>query len=136
MFRLRGWVWKGMQVNRPQCVAAYTKDLIYQRLAPGILAELEERNPIQDNGRRKAAHHQWLTEDIGHPALAQHLHAVLALMRVSPDRGWTAFIKMLDRAFPKRGHSIQLDFGDVYPELDLSIEPEPPSEQSPPAVPE
>lgn len=113
MFRLRGWVWKGMKVNRPQCVAAYTKDLIYQRLAPGIVEELETRNPVQDNGRRKASHHQWLTEDIGHTALAQHLHAVIALMRACSEGGWVEFKRLIDRAIPKRGHSIQLDFGDL-----------------------
>jgi hypothetical protein len=139
MFRLRGWTWKGMQVNRPQCVAAYTKDLIYCRLAPGIVQELEERNPVQLNGRRKAAHHQWLTEDLGHPALSQHLHAVIALMRASPSRGWNQFMQMMDRALPKRGHSIQLTFDDLEldcdPVCDSSTEPQPPSEQSPPAAP-
>src|SRR5260370_36961162 len=58
IFRLRGWTWQGMKVNRPQCVAQYTKDLVYARLAPGILRELEIRNPVE-NGRRKSALHQW-----------------------------------------------------------------------------
>src|SRR5215467_8975128 len=40
IFRLRQWQWRGMKVNRPQIVAYYTKDLIYARLAPGILTEL------------------------------------------------------------------------------------------------
>ena len=31
IFRLRNWEWKGMNVNRPQAVANYTKDLIYAR---------------------------------------------------------------------------------------------------------
>lgn len=132
MFRLKGWTWKNMNpAGGPRCVANYTKDLIYCRLTPGIVAELEERNPIQENGRRKAAHHQWLTQDIGHPALAQHLHAVVALMRVSPDNDWTGFIRMLDRAFPKRGQSIQLDLFDLDPTLGSSTEPEPPAAQSP-----
>lgn len=113
MFRLRGWDWKGMKVNRPQCVAAYTKDLIYMRLAPGILEELEKRNPMQLNGRRGAAHHQWLTDDIGHPALAQHLHAVIGFMRATPEKDWGFFKRLLDRAFPKRGQSVQLDFFDA-----------------------
>src|SRR5262245_17296535 len=75
IFRLRGWKWRGMEVNRPQCVANYTKDLVYKRLAPGILEELEARNPKNEWGHREARHHQWLTEDVGHPALAQHLYA-------------------------------------------------------------
>lgn len=107
IFRLRGWVWKGMRVNRPQCVAAYTRSLVYQRLAPGILKELEDRNPILETGRRAAHHHRWLTEDIGHPALAQHLHALLGLMRASDS--WNQFLRMVNRAFPKRGDTLQLE---------------------------
>ena len=102
IFRLRGWEWKGMKVNRPQCVANYTKDLVYARLQPGILAELEKKNPMQDNGRRKTPHYWWLTEDVGHPALAQHLYATIGLMRVNEDRGWTSFMRMMDRAYPRR----------------------------------
>jgi hypothetical protein len=130
MFRLRGWNWKGMKVNRPQCVAAYTKDLIYLRLAPGILEELETRNPVLVNGRRESKHHQWLTDEIGHPALAQHLHAVIGLMRASPDKDWSFFKRLLDRAFPQRGHSIQLDIFD----FGVPISPEQPDEQSPDAA--
>jgi hypothetical protein len=57
IFRLHGWQWRGMKVNRPQIVAHYTKDLVYARLAPGILAELEKRNPKDERGYRKAKHH-------------------------------------------------------------------------------
>ena len=42
-----------MKVNRPQVVAHYTKDIVYQRLAPGILMELEERNPKDEKGNRR-----------------------------------------------------------------------------------
>jgi len=129
MFRLRGWTWRGMKVNRPQCVASYTKDLVYKRLAPGILKELEERNPVEPNGRRRSAHHQWFTEDVGHPALAQHLHAVLALMRATPDQDWETFTRMIDRALPRRGSSVQLDIVD----FGVPIEPELPVLQSPSA---
>ena len=83
--------------NRPQVVARYTKDLIYSRLAPGILQELEKRTPKDENGMRKAKLHQWLTDDVGHPALAQHLHAVIALMRAS--QSWEQFMAMMN-VFP------------------------------------
>lgn len=108
IFQLRGWKWKGMSVNRPQAVAGYTKDLVYARLAPGILAELEKRLPVGENGRRAGAMHQLFTEDVGHPALAQHLHAVIGLMRVSTN--WKHFMTMMDMAFPKRGDTLLLPF--------------------------
>jgi hypothetical protein len=105
IFRLRNWKWKGRGKNPPQAVAGYTKDIVYARLAPHILEELEHRNPV-DGGRRSSKHHQWLSDDVGHPALAQHLHAVITLMRVS--KTWPQFKLMLDIAHPKRGDTLQL----------------------------
>lgn len=105
IFRLKGWQWKGRRVNPPQVLGHYTKDIVYARLAPQILDELENRNPVE-RGKRAAKHHQWLTEDVGHPALAQHLHAVITLMRVSQT--WEYFKEMLDIAHPKRGDTLSL----------------------------
>lgn len=106
IFRLRRWEWRGMKVNRPQCVANYTKDIVYNRIAPSILEELEKRNPRDEQGNRKAKHHQWLTTDVGHPALAQHLYAVVGLMRISPN--WEIFKHNLDLAFPRKGDTLLL----------------------------
>lgn len=80
--------------------------MVYLRLAPGILRELEVRNPRDNKGNRKAKHHQWLTEDIGHQALAQHLYAVIGLMRLADS--WESFKHMIDRAYPKRGDTLPL----------------------------
>lgn len=108
IFRLRGWTWQGMRVNRPQVVASYTKNIVWARLTVGILKELEARNPIIETGRRKAKHHQFLTDDIGHPALAQHLYAVIGLMRISDS--WPQFMRLLDRAYPRKGDTLTFDF--------------------------
>lgn len=107
VFRLRGWEWNRISVKRPMLVGKLTNDVVYERLAPGVLAELENRNPKDDRGRRKHTHHQWLTEDVGHPALAQHLHAIIGLMRASSS--WKQFHDMLNRAFPKKGEVLQID---------------------------
>jgi hypothetical protein len=112
IFRLRGWEWKGRGKNPPQAVAGYTKDIVYARLAPQILEELEKKNPIE-GGRRRAKHHQWLSDDVGNPALAQHLHAVITLMRVS--KNWAQFKTMLDVAHPKRGDTLQLPLMKDFP---------------------
>lgn len=113
MFRLRGWQWKGMKVNRPQVVGHYTRDLVYERLAPQIVQELETRNPKNQRGQRDAKHHQWLTEDIGHPALAQHLYALIGFMRVAADGDWDGFYNMVQRAFPKKGETLFLPLPDI-----------------------
>jgi len=106
IFRLRGWSWNAMSVARPGVVGTYTNDIVYERLAPGILEELRDRNPTQEDGGRAQKHHQYLTDDIGHPALAQHLHAVIGLMRASAT--WEQFKTLIDRAFPKKGMQLSL----------------------------
>lgn len=110
MFRLRGWQWRGMSVNRPSVVGKYTNDIVYERLAPGIVEQLQQRNPKDEKGQRRVKHHQWLTEDIGHPALAQHLHAVIGFMRASSK--WDQFYRLLQRAFPKKDDTIELSLAD------------------------
>ena len=102
IYRLRGWDWKGMKVNRPQVVAYYTVDLVYSRLLPHIMEELENRMPRTESGRRKGKLHQLFSDDIGHPALAQHLYAVITLMRVPEDGDWDGFMRMINRAHPKK----------------------------------
>lgn len=48
--------------------------MLVSRLAPGVLAELRRKNPVvNDRGRRKHKHFQWLTDDMGDPKLKQHL---------------------------------------------------------------
>lgn len=110
MFRLRGWQWKPNSVSRPAIIGKYTNDLVYERLAPGILDELQRRNPKDEHGRRKGHHHRWLTDDVGHPALAQHLHAIIGFMRASTS--WDQFYRLVQRAFPKKGSTIELPLDD------------------------
>jgi hypothetical protein len=110
MFRLRGWRWPVPSARRPGAVGNYTNDLVYERLAPGILEQLEARNPKDERGNRKGRHHQLLTDDVGHPALSQHLHAVIGLMRASS--GWDQFYRMINRAFPKKGATMELALDD------------------------
>jgi hypothetical protein len=103
-----------MSVNRPQVVAHYTKDLVYARLAPGILTELQARMPRDAKGKPEGKLHQLLTDDVGHPALAQHLHAVIGFMRVA--RNWAHLTAMMDVAFPRRGDSLSMPFmADLLP---------------------
>ena len=45
-------------VSAPLGVALLTNDLIYDRLAPGVLDELRRRNPVTERGHRSHHHHQ------------------------------------------------------------------------------
>jgi hypothetical protein len=110
MFRLRGWAYPSVSGGKPGVVGNYTMDIVYQRLAPGLVKELDSRNPKEEGGRRKSTHHQWLTEDVGHPALSEHIHAVTGLMRACDD--WDQFKRMMDRSFPIKGNQLSMRFED------------------------
>jgi P63C domain len=108
IFRLRNWQWKGMKVNRPQVVAHYTMDLVWSRLGPGIVAEMERRMPRDDAGRRKGALAQLLTDDFGIPELKAHFDVLIALMMTSPN--WDVFQRAINIARPKKGTNYELLF--------------------------
>lgn len=111
IFEMRGWRWRGMSVNRPSVVGRYTNDIVWSRLAPEILKELERLNPKDEKGHRKVRHHQFLTENVGHPKLQEHLHASMALMRAS-GKNWDRFMRSLQRAFPKINTNLELPFDE------------------------
>jgi hypothetical protein len=96
--RLKGWSWNGVG-RSPSVVGKYINNLVYSRLGPGILDELHKSNPKNAKGYRKSKHHQWLTQDIGHPMLAQHLYALITLMRGFSN--WKEFYEFANRIYPK-----------------------------------
>jgi len=97
IFRLQNWPFNPKSVRRPSVIGHYTNNIVYKRLAPGVLKELRQKNPIVD-GRRKHKLFQWLTGDVGHPKLKSHIDGVLALMRVSDT--WEEFKKLVKKAYP------------------------------------
>ena len=109
IFKMRGWTWKVASTQRPGVVGKYINNFIYERLAPKILDELKIRNPPNEKGNRKAKHHQFLTPDVGHPKLQEHLSGVMAIQRVAGGN-WKRFLNMLDLAYPRYGHSIPIAF--------------------------
>ena len=89
--------------RRPAYFGKLTNNLVYQRLAPGVLQKLQEVNPITEGGRRKSHHHRFLTTDIGHPKLREHLSGLISAMRFAKVMGikWDSFLKTLDKTYPK-----------------------------------
>ena len=109
IFRLKGWDGPTGEA-RPQVIGHYTNDIVYKRLAPGVLQELRRLNPTSPTGSRRSKHHQWFTPDLGNPKLKEHLAAVIALMKAAPD--WERFMRSLDRALPALDKNLPLLFDD------------------------
>jgi hypothetical protein len=93
-------------VKRPQYFGVLTNDIVYKRLAPGVLAELKRVTPKSETGRHKQKLFQRLTNNIGYPKLREHLGGVIAIMKLSKD--YLDFIAKLDSLYPRYGETIPL----------------------------
>lgn len=108
MFRLRGWDVKKFE-KRPGVVGRWTTDIVYMRLAPGVLQRLHEiipRDPA--TGRLKFKLFQGLTRDKGYMALKEHLASVTTIMKLADD--WEWLMSKLDRVHPRFEPQLLLPF--------------------------
>jgi hypothetical protein len=107
LFRLRGLPFPTDTVKRPQYFGVLTNDIVYKRLAPGVLDELRRVTPRdEETGRHKHKFFQRLTTNTGYPKLREHLGAVVAVMKLSsryPD-----FINKLDQLYPRYDDTLPL----------------------------
>lgn len=106
LFRLHGWEFDPSSVKRPGVVGKITNKFIYEALPHGVLDELRAKNPQDQLGRRKARHHQFLSDDVGNPHLEKQITKTVTLMQAADD--WPHFKRMYTRVFPKRGDQIDL----------------------------
>lgn len=102
MFRLRGMEYRAESVDgttssrRPQYFGHLTNDIVYSRLAPGVLDELKKVK--REEGRPSQKLFQRLTKNVGYSSLLQHLGSVTTLMAIS--KTWPEFKLRLDEVHP------------------------------------
>ena len=116
MFRLKGWDGFNAVGAKPSIVGKMTNEIVYSRLAPGILEELNRISPRNERGRLKEHFHRRLTREDGHPALRDHLVAVVTMMELSDD--WDSFIMKLNKLKPKFNHTYELALPEQEGELE------------------
>ena len=110
LFRLRKWKYDPASKKRPIFTAKLTIDLVYARLAPGVLNELQRLTPRNAKGRLKHRLFQRLSEDIGHPKLRERLTALTDIMKGYDD--WFSFYKHVQRAYPRFNETPFLNLTD------------------------
>lgn len=100
IYRLKNWPNPLVINHRYPIVGKITRDIVFSRIAPKLLERLDEKNPKNENGKRKHCHHQYLTEDIGKRELQSHLYAIRGLMRGSNT--WEEFYETLNKFYPEK----------------------------------
>ncbi len=108
IFRLKGLDYPRSTVKRPQYFGNITNDIVYKRIAPGVLEELKRVQIKSDTGRPKHKLFQRLTANTGYPKLREHLGSVVTLMKLSKD--WPDFHLKLDMIHPRVGDTMMLPF--------------------------
>jgi hypothetical protein len=104
--RLYGVPFPPLKNNQfPQFFGHITNNAVYSRLAPELLPELKKAANKQE---KKAKLHQFLTQDVGHPKLREHLASVVTLLKIAENK--EQFLQMLDKIHPKLNHTYPLDF--------------------------
>ena len=108
IFRLKGIDYPPKSGKKASYVGHWTNDIVYSRIAPGILDELKKKNPSNEKGIRKRRHHQYLTGDIGIPKLQDYIKQVIFLMRTCST--YREFTDRLARVAPKHNETMPLPF--------------------------
>lgn len=97
--------------GHPQFFGKLIRHYVYRPLAVSngaILELLDEKNPVvYSAGGRKHKMHQYLTQEIGVPALRQHLWQVIGIG--NSVNGRLAFDRAFRNAFPQSGDQRELD---------------------------
>jgi hypothetical protein len=106
LFRLRGLEFPKSSVKRPQYFGVLTNDIVYKRLAPGVLEELKRVTPRNEDGRPKAKYFQSLTNNTGYPKLREHLGKVVMMMQLSEN--YQDFKMKLEKFLPRYGAQLLL----------------------------
>ena len=94
-------------MKRPAFVGHWVNELVYDRLAIGVLKKLRKINPKNEKGYRRDKHHQFLTENHGVPELKEHLVKLMALMEASVNP--KDFDRLVVRVFGERSGQQILD---------------------------
>lgn len=90
---------------RPSFFGHITNDVVYARLAPELLPELKK---AANKAERKSKLHQWLTSDLGHPKLREHLASIVSILKLSKTP--SQFKENVNMIHPRYGETGLLDF--------------------------
>lgn len=99
---------EGNKSWRPAFFGHITNDVVYSRLAPELLPELKK---AASKAERKTRLHQWLTQEIGHPKLKDHLISIVTILKLS--RTPEDFRRNVNALHPRFGNTKEFDFSSA-----------------------
>lgn len=108
LYRLQELPFPSSGSQRPRYFGQLTNEIVYRRLAPGVLEELKQTTERDPEGRPKHKYHQHLTQNVGYPKLREHLGSVVTLMKLSSS--WDGFMRYLNSMHPRWNKTLPMPF--------------------------
>ena len=119
MFKVWDWPWPAIKGSYkgplgPRYAGKLIKQLIFENLPPGVLEELEAKNPPDGKWQRRNRMAQLLTDNIGRPHVEKLVANMTMLFRLSDNKAqfWTNYKK----AFGKLPAQLELQFYEEDPD--------------------
>ncbi len=115
MFRVWGWPWPATEYSYkgprgPRYGGKLIRQLILENLPPGVLDELDKRNPPNIKWQRRRRMNELLTSDIGRPHVEKLVANITMLFTLSDNK--KQFWKHYRRAFKREPPQIEMQLGD------------------------
>lgn len=98
IYKMRGWTW-ALTNKHPAIVGQWINDLVYKRLAPGLVDEFSKINLKNMNGNRSTKNHQFIKNE--YKTMLNDLFAKIDAIAKLANYDWNTFIDMLDKVAPK-----------------------------------
>lgn len=112
--RLKGIAFPKENMRLPQYFGHIVNELVYTRLAPGVLPELRTVNPVVGpRGRRKAKHFQFVTENVGSPKLLNLVGRLEGMAYMFGDGQYDEYKRYVDRMIPNYGTLPLFEAADI-----------------------
>ncbi len=108
VFRLKGLSYPSIGGKRPQWIGHVTNNIVYSRLAPGVLKALKKLTPKNPKGRRSRKLFQSLSPDFGIQELRDQLTNLIVIMKTCEDNDWEDFENRINRALPRYGDTMMM----------------------------
>ncbi len=86
VYRIHGWDYRAGCVKHPQYLGKFINRYVYEALPDGVLQELREKLPKNENGNRKAQLWRLLTSDTGIPHLDHQITITTTVMQLSTTK--------------------------------------------------
>jgi hypothetical protein len=100
VYNLHKWEYKPGSIHHPQCTGRFITKYIYEPLPPGVLEEMKERLPKNENGNRRSQLWRTLSVGTGIPHLDRQIRDVILMMRLSDSK--EEFERKFEQIFGKQ----------------------------------